>query len=450
MKVQRAEPVDIVSQQPESRRRVVIVGAGFAGLHAAKGLATDDILVTVVDRHNHHLFQPLLYQVATAALSPGDISYPIRAVLKKYKASRTVLADVLDIDVENKQVLLAGEALPYDYLILAAGAQTSYFGHDNWARVSPGLKSLEDALEMRRRILLAFEKAERETDAARRQALLTFVVVGGGPTGVELAGAIAEISTQVMREDFRSIDPSDALVILVEGSKRILEAFPEDLSAIATKALHDLGCWVWTGRHVSDIAEDHVMVGDRRVNTYTVLWAAGVQASPLGKKLGVETDRGGRVVVNQDLTIPGHPEVFVIGDLAKFLENGKPLPGLAPVAMQQGDQAAKNVRRAIAGQPLEAFRYFDKGNLATIGRARAIAQIGRLKLTGVVAWLAWLFVHILYLIGFRNRAVVILNWAWAYVRLQRGARLIYGDVTNLIRPDRKRQDEPAPELVNRN
>ena len=445
----RAEPVDIVSQQPESRPRVVIVGAGFAGLHAAKGLSTDDILATVVDRHNHHLFQPLLYQVATAALSPGDISYPIRAVLKRHKASHTVLADVLDIDVDAKQVRLADGVLPYDYLILAAGAQTSYFGHDKWAWIAPGLKSLEDALEMRRRILLAFEKAERESDAARRQALLTFVVVGGGPTGVELAGAIAEISTQVMREDFRSIDPSDAQVILVEGSKRILEAFPEDLAANATKSLQGLGCWVWTGRHVSDIAEDHVMVGDRRINAYTVLWAAGVQASPLGKKLGAETDRGGRVVVNQDLTLPGHPEIFVIGDLARFGQNGKPLPGLAPVAMQQGAHAAANVRRAIAGRPLQPFHYFDKGNLATIGRARAIAQIGRLKLTGLVAWLAWLFVHILYLVGFRNRAVVILNWAWAYVRLQHGARLIYGDVNNLVRPERKLEDESSAEMVNR-
>jgi NADH dehydrogenase len=450
MKIQMAQPVDIVSQQPVSRPRVVIVGAGFAGLHAAKGLSTDDVQVTVVDRHNHHLFQPLLYQVATAALSPGDISFPIRAVLKKHKAARTVLADVLDVDVAAKQVLLTGEALPYDYLILAAGSQTSYFGHDNWARISPGLKSLEDALEMRRRILLAFEKAEREPDAARRQALLTFVVVGGGPTGVELAGAIAEIATQVMREDFRSIDPSDAQVILVEGSKRILESFPEDLAAKATKSLQDLGCWVWTGRHVTEIAEDHAMVGDRRVNAYTVLWAAGVQASPLGKKLGAETDRGGRVLVNRDLTVPGHPEIFVIGDLAKFVEDGKPLPGVAPVAMQQGDHAAANVRRAVAGQPLQPFHYFDKGNLATIGRARAIAQIGRLKLTGVVAWLAWLFVHILYLIGFRNRAVVILNWAWAYVRLQRGARLIYGDVNNLVRPGQGFEDAPAAELADRN
>ncbi|MDA0204455.1 MAG: NAD(P)/FAD-dependent oxidoreductase [Acidobacteria bacterium] len=442
--------MDIVSQQAASKPRVVIVGAGFAGLHAAKGLSTAEVLVTVVDRHNHHLFQPLLYQVATAALSPGDISYPIRSVLKKFKSSRTVLADVLDIDVAAKQVLLGDEALPYDYLILAAGSQTSYFGHDTWARVAPGLKSLEDALEMRRRILLAFEKAEREPDAARRQALLTFVVVGGGPTGVELAGAIAEISTQVMREDFRSIDPSDAQVILVEGSKRILEAFPEDLAANASKSLHDLGCWVWTGKQVSDIAEDHVMVGDRRVNAYTVLWAAGVQASPLGKKLGVETDRGGRVVVNQDLTVPGHPEIFVIGDLAKFVENGKPLPGVAPVAMQQGGHAAANVSRAIAGRALQPFHYFDKGNLATIGRARAVAHIGRLKLTGLVAWLAWLFVHVLYLIGFRNRAIVILNWAWAYVRRQRGARLIYGDVNNLIPPDSKLEDESAAELANRN
>jgi NADH dehydrogenase len=433
--------VDIVSQ-PKSLPRVVIVGAGFAGLAAAKGFRDSEVHVTVVDRQNHHLFQPLLYQVATAALSPGDISYPIRAVLRNEKLAKTVLAAVRDINVEAKTVQLSDGVLEYDYLILAAGARHSYFGNDQWARLAPGLKGLEDALEIRRRILLAFEKAEREEDPVRREALLTFVIVGGGPTGVELAGAIAEISRQVMREDFRAIDPTDARVILVEAGPRILATFPEDLAAKANRALRDLGCWVWAGKKVDQIAEDHVVIDGRRTNAYTTLWAAGVAASPLGKKLGTETDRAGRVHIQPDLTIPGHPEIFVCGDLAHLVQDGKPLPGVAPVAMQQGRHAAANILRAVHGKPLTAFRYHDKGNLATIGRARAIAHIGRLKLSGLVAWLAWLFIHILYLVGFRNRVAVAFNWAWSYLRLQRSARLIYGDVDHLIRPEHTGDKDP--------
>ncbi len=434
--------MDIVSQ-PKSLPRVVIIGAGFAGLEAAKGLRTNAVHVTVVDRQNHHLFQPLLYQVATAALSPGDIAYPIRAILKNNKSAKTVLAAVLDVDIVSKRVILSDGVLPYDYLIVAAGARHSYFGNEHWARLAPGLKGLEDALEMRRRILLAFEKAEREEDPVRRQALLTFVIVGAGPTGVELAGAISEISRQVMHEDFRAIDPSDAQVILVEAGPRILASFPESLATKAANSLRELGCWIWVGKRVTHIAEDHVIIDGRRTDAYTTLWAAGVEASPLGKKLGGETDRAGRVFVQPDLTIPDHPEILVAGDLAHFMQDGHPLPGVAPVAMQQGRQAAENVVRAISGQPPKPFRYRDKGNLATIGRARAIAHIGRLELSGLIAWLTWLFVHILYLVGFRNRVAVAFNWAWSYIRLQRAARLIYGDVDHLIRPVQTGDKDPG-------
>ncbi len=417
---------------------MVVVGAGFGGLQAALVLSKRDIDVTIVDRHNHHLFQPLLYQVATAALSPGDISYPVRSVFREHKRTRTVLAEVKNIDVEARRVELADESIPFDYLVVATGATHSYFGQDAWERLAPGLKQIEDALEMRRRILLAFEKAEREKSAAKRRALLTFVIVGGGPTGVELAGAIAEIAGRVMRDDFRSIDPAEARVILVEAGPRILAGFPEELSTKAKKALEDLGCWVWANQKVTDIQEDHVVVEDRRIDAYTTLWAAGVRASALGKVLGGETDRAGRVRVEAGLNLPAHPEIFVVGDLAHLVEGGRPLPGIAPVAMQQGRHAARNILRAIAGKPPEPFHYFDKGNMATIGRAMAIAEIGKLRLSGLVAWLAWLLVHIMYLIGFRNRIAVVMNWAWAYVRMQRGARLIYGDIENLA-------SRPTPE-----
>lgn len=425
-----------LSGYPNPAPRVVIVGAGFGGLNAAKQLRGEEAAVVVVDRRNYHLFQPLLYQVATAALSPGDIAYPIRAVLSKYKKTRTLLGDVVAIDPGRKKVLLHDGELDYDYLVLATGAKYSYFGQDAWERIAPPLKRLEDALEIRRRILLAFEKAEREPDAAKRKALLTFVVVGGGPTGVEMAGAIAEISRKVMVDDFRAIDPRDARVILVEAGPRILSMFPEQLSKKAEESLRKIGCWVWAATKVEAVERDHVLLGGgRRIDACTTLWAAGVKASRLGRDVGGELDRIGRVAVNPDLSVPGRPEIFVIGDLASCKgEDGKPLPGLAPVAMQQGRHAGKNILRAIRGLTLEPFHYRDKGSMATIGRAAAIAKIGRIELTGLLAWLAWLFVHMMYLVGFRNRVAVLFNWAWAYVKMQRGARLIYGDVENLFPP----------------
>lgn len=422
---------------PSDRPRIVIVGAGFGGLNAALELGGGDCDVVVVDRVNHHLFQPLLYQVATAALSPGDISYPIRAILRKNKRTRTLLGEVVGIHPERNSVQLRHGEIRYDYLVLAAGVRHAYFGHPEWERSAPGLKGLDDALEIRRRILLAFERAEREPDPELRGALLTFVIVGGGPTGVELAGAIAEIARQVMIDDFRTIDPTDARVILVEAGPRILSSFPEELSDKAGKSLRDLGVWVWSGIAVKDVAPDHVSLSNgESIRARTTLWAAGVEASPLGKMLGVETDRSGRVPVEPSLTVPGLPNVFVIGDLANAKDNnGKPLPGVAPVALQQGRHVGRNLLRAIRGKPLEPFEYFDKGNLATVGRASAIADLGFVRLSGLVAWLAWLFVHILYLVGFRNRLAVTLNWAWAYIRMQRGARLIYGDVEELIPED---------------
>ncbi|MBI1355345.1 MAG: NAD(P)/FAD-dependent oxidoreductase [Acidobacteria bacterium] len=434
---------------PSDRPRIVIVGAGFGGLNAAKQLGGDECDVVVIDRVNHHLFQPLLYQVATAALSPADISYPIRAVLRNLKRTRTLLGEVVGIDTTLRRVYLHEDEIPYDYLILAAGARHSYFGNKEWERIAPGLKGLDDALEIRRRILLAFEKAEREVEPARRKALLTFVVIGGGPTGVELAGAIAEIAKQVMVDDFRSIDPTDTRVILAEGGPRILATFPEELSKKAESALRDKGVWVWANTLATEITEDRVAFkGADPVATRTVLWAAGVQASPLGRMLGAATDRAGRVPVEPDLSVKGLPNVFVIGDLASLNgKDGKPLPGVAPVAMQQGRHVGKNILRAIEGKPLLPFEYRDKGNLATIGRAAAIADLGFVRLSGFVAWMAWLFVHVLYLIGFRNRAAVMLNWTWAYLKMQRGARLIYGDVERLVEPSEHsagHEAEPEP------
>lgn len=419
----------LILSHSEPGPRVVIVGAGFAGLNAAKILAREDICVTVVDRRNHHLFQPLLYQVASAALSPADISYPIRGVLSGRRNVRVLLDEVTGFDLEKRLVVCDHVHIEYDYLLVASGAKGSYFGRDEWEKHAPGLKSLADAIAIRQRILLAFERAECESDPKRREALLTFVVVGAGPTGVELAGAIGEISRQVLIDDFRAIDPRDARVILVEGGDRVLRAFPEDLSAKAERSLRDLGVWIWKNRRVSDVAADHVMIGDLHVETHNVFWAAGVSASRLGQALGAALDRGGRVVVNSDLSIPAHPEVFVAGDLANF-EHGleQALPGVAPVALQQGRHVAANIQRMIEKRAPEPFVYRDKGALATIGRASAVAQIGRVKLSGWIAWLAWLFIHIMYLVGFRNRVSVLLNWAWSYVRFSRGARLIYGNV----------------------
>ena len=411
----------------------MIVGAGFGGLYAAKQLRRADLVVTLIDRRNHHLFQPLLYQVATAGLSPGDIAYPIRSVVRKQRNTTVLLAEAVSVDLEGRKVILRDGGIEYDYVILAPGSRHAYFGHDEWQQAAPGLKSLEDALEIRRRILLAFEKAEREPDRAEREALLTFVIVGGGPTGVELAGAIAEIARRVLVDDFRSIDPRDTRVLLVEAGPCLLATFPEELSAKAETALRAIGVEVWTESLVTSLDSSWIQLGDVRVEAATTLWAAGVQASPLGGTLGAPLDRAGRVIVEPDLTIPGHPEVFVVGDLALFTHQGdRPLPGVAPVAIQQGRHAARSILRACEGKPYRPFRYYDRGNMATIGRAAAVVHSGRLRLWGLTAWLVWLFVHILHLIGFRNRLVVILDWAWSYVRFQRAARLITGDIERLF------------------
>jgi NADH dehydrogenase len=386
------------------------------------------VRLLLIDRLNYHLFQPLLYQVATAALSPGEIAEPLRAILRKYRNVEVLLGDVTRIDVSGHSLQLAdGGQYSYDYLIVATGARHSYFAHPEWEVLAPGLKSLADALEMRRRIFLAFELAEREPDPVKREALLTFVIVGGGPTGVELAGAIAEIARHTLRQDFRNFDPRQARIILLERGKRVLEAYPPDLSASAQRVLEHLGVDVQTGKGATDLQPDHVMVGDQKIPTYTTLWAAGVAASPLGRQLSDQCDRSGRVAVQPDLSAPGHPEVFVLGDLALFREpSGEVLPGIAPVAIQQGLAAADNVWRSIVGEPRRAFHYFDRGTMATIGRAQAVAEVRFIHLTGFLAWLAWLVVHLFYLIGFENRLLVIVQWAMSYLSYERGARLITG------------------------
>jgi len=409
--------------------RVVVVGAGFGGLAAARSLAGAPVRVTVVDRRNHHLFQPLLYQVATAALSPGDIAYPIRSVLRNAPNANVILADVVGIDVDRRRARLSDGEIDYDFLVLAAGAGHAYFGHDDWEKDAPGLKTLEDAIEIRRRILLAFERAERETDAAVRRDLLTFVVVGGGPTGVELAGAIAEISRHVLVSDFRAIDPREARVVLVEAGPRILPALTPPTSARATEMLRERGVEVRTGSPVTGVDGAGVRVGDERIGARTIAWAAGVATSPLARMLGTPVDPAGRAIVEPDLSIPGHPEVFVVGDLSLFLhQTGHPLPGLSPVALQQGRAAARNILATLAGQPRRPFHYVDKGVLAVIGRSAAVAEIAGIRASGFVAWVLWSFVHIFFLIGFRNRFIVMMEWAWAYVTYQRGARLITREV----------------------
>jgi len=404
---------------------VVIVGGGFGGLYAARALRDLDVEVTLLDRRNHHVFQPLLYQVATAALSPGDIASPIRWILRRQKNVEVLLAEVRRVDVARRVLILDRGEMSYDFLILATGATHAYFGHDEWQVAAPGLKTLEDALEIRRRVLLAYEHAERESDPAKRAALLTFVVIGGGPTGAEMAGALAEISRQSLARNFRHFDPSSARIILIEAGPSILSTFPETLREAAAHDLQRLGVEVRTGRAVTGVSNGRVEVGSDSIAAATVLWAAGVAASPVGATLGVPTDRAGRVFVQPDLTIPGHRELFVIGDLASVpAPNGKPLPGVAQVAIQTGRHAAANIRRALAGQPYLPFVYKDLGNMATIGRASAIADFGWLRLKGWIAWLAWLFVHIMNLIGFRNRLVVLVQWAWAYFSYQRAIRLI--------------------------
>ena len=421
---------------PRQKPRVVIVGAGFGGLEAAKKLACKDVFVTVIDRTNYHLFQPLLYQVATAALSPADIAAPIRAVLSKCKNMEVILAEVRSVDVDARKVKMSdGTELDYDFLVLATGARHSYFGHDEWEKLAPGLKSLEDAIEVRRRLLTAFEYAERITDEAARRAAMTFVIIGGGPTGVEMAGAIAEIARHTLAKDFCHIDPSQARVILVEGDPRLLAAFPEDLSASALKQLVDLGVEVRTGARATDLTETGVQVGDEFIPCRVKIWAAGNNASFVGKTLGAPIDQVGRVMVNDDLTIPGHPEVQVIGDLANFShQTGQPLPGVSPVAMQQGRLAARNILAMIDGHKPQRFYYWDKGNMATIGRHKAVADLKLVHLSGLPAWLAWLFVHLIFLVGFRNRLLVLFQWAWAYLTFNAGARLITRNFQSETRP----------------
>jgi NADH:ubiquinone reductase (H+-translocating) len=419
--------------------RVVIVGAGFGGLNAAQTLAGAPVSITVIDRKNHHTFQPLLYQVATAGLSPGEIASPIRSILSRHHNVEVLMAEVTGFDLERRVVQTAAEneaqEVPYDSLIVAAGASHAYFGHDEWEALAPGLKTIEDALEIRRRVLLAFELAERRASAGESSDPLNFVVVGAGPTGVELAGTLAEICRHALAHDFRSIDPRRTRIHLIEGGPHVLPAYPEDLSRSALEQLERLGVEVLTSTLVTKIEPGVIYMGETRMNAAVILWAAGVAASPLGKKLGVPVDRAGRVLVEPDLSIPDHPEVFVIGDLAALKDaSGKMLPGVAPVAILEGRYVAKLIRHELhrGPEPMSrpAFHYHDKGSLATIGRAAAVAQFGKIHISGFIAWLAWLFVHILFLIGFRNRLLVFIQWAWSYVTYERGARLITGS-TNL-------------------
>jgi NADH:ubiquinone reductase (H+-translocating) len=405
--------------------RVVIIGAGFGGLETAKHLGNKPVCVTVIDRTNYHLFQPLLYQVATAALSPADIAAPVRGLLGKFENIEVILAEAQAVDVQARTVRTAEREIHYDYLVVATGSRHSYFGHDEWEKFAPGLKSLEDAIEIRRRTLMAFEFAEKTEDPEARAAAMNFVIIGGGPTGVEMAGAIAEIARKTLAKDFRHIDPSTARVILVEGEKRLLAGYPEDLSASALKQLQELGVEVVLGVHAENLSDNGLEVAGKFIPCRVKVWAAGNAASFIGKTLGVPIDRAGRVIVQDDLTIPGHPEVQVIGDLANFAwKDGKPLPGVSPVAIQQGRHAATNILHMIAGAKPQRFYYWDKGSMATIGRNRAVADLNFVHFSGFPAWLAWLFVHVLYLVGFRNRIAVLFQWAWAYVTFNKGARLI--------------------------
>jgi NADH dehydrogenase len=420
-------------QVSESVPRIVIVGAGFAGLYATQALARENVRVTLIDRRNHHTFQPLLYQVATAALSPGEIAYPIRHIFRNESNVSVLLARATGFDLEHRKVLLEEDELAYDYLIVAAGATHAYFGHPEWAPFAPGLKTVEDATEIRRRMLLAFEIAERRARLNHQPEPINFVVVGGGPTGVELAGALSEIAQHVLASDFRSIDPRSTRVLLVEAGPRILPSFDEDLSASAVRQLTKLGVEVMTGSAVMGIDESHVYFKDHALPASVVLWAAGVSASPLGKLLGAPTDRAGRVQVEPDLTLPGHPEIFVLGDLAAVQQqSGKPVPGVAPAAIQMGKFAAASIIGDLNGETRKVFHYRDKGNLATIGRSSAIAEIAGFKMKGLLAWLTWLFVHVLFLIGFRNRVQVLWEWFWAYITFQRGARLITGQSRSVV------------------
>ncbi len=415
--------------------RVVIVGGGFGGLYAARRLGREDVDLTLIDRRNFHLFSPLLYQVATGALSPGEIASPLRYVLNRQKRTRVLLGTVTDVDVERREVILSDDSrIPYDTVIFATGSTHSYFDHPEWAKLAPGLKTVEDATGIRSRLLMAFERAEKETDNVLRRAELTFVIVGAGPTGVELAGAIAEISRDTLKKDFRSIDTADANIFLIEGADRLLPGYPAKLSHAAETSLRRLGVQTRTNAKVTQIDDAGVTVlsagKEARIAARTVLWAAGVQASPLGKVLanraGVALDRAGRVTVGPDLSLSGHPEILVIGDMAAFLQDGKQLPGVAPTAIQQGKYAASLIANRLRNEKTNPFRYLDKGSLATIGRNSAVAQIGPLQFSGVLAWLAWLFIHLLYIVEFENRLLIVVQWAYDYFTYNRGARLITG------------------------
>lgn len=415
--------------------KVVIIGGGFGGLWAAKALANKPVRVTLIDRKNHHVFQPLLYQVATAVLSPGEIAQPIRRILAKARNIEVILGDAVEIDEEQSRVQLSdGSQIEYDKLIVAAGARHSYFGNDIWEQHAPGLKTIEDAVEIRRRVLLAFELAEREAYMSGERRKLNFVVIGGGATGVELAGAIADIARKALANDFKLIDTREASVMLFEGSDRILRSFHPDLSESAKRQLESLGVEVYLNSFVTDVGDGRIRVGDREIECDVVLWATGVAASPLGGKLGAETDRAGRVRVSRDLSIPGRENIFVIGDMAYIeQENGEPVPGVSPAAMQMGTLAAQNILADIDGRPRRDFVYVNKGTMATIGRKKAIAEIGGLRFRGFIAWLMWLFLHVVFLIGFRNRAAVLLDWFWAYLTRERSARLITGDADEMAK-----------------
>ncbi len=427
----------------KSNPRVVIVGAGFGGLVAARTLARYPVQITLIDRQNFHTFQPLLYQVATAGLSPGEIAAPIRWIMRSRRNAEVLMCEVQDFDLARRVVKLSDAEIPYDYLIVASGASHAYFGHDEWEPFAPGLKTIEDALEIRRRVLLAFELAERQASSEKEQVQLNFVVVGGGPTGVELAGTLAEISRRALANEFRTIDPRKTRIVLLEGGPRVLPTYPEDLSRSAEEQLKRLGVEVHTSAMVTNVAPGAVHMGETQLPAAVILWAAGVAASPLGKKLGAPVDRAGRVAVNADLSLLEHPEVFVIGDLAALKdENGKMLPGVAPVAMQEGKATAHNIAAELQGEPRKNFHYFNKGNLATIGRAAAVAEFGKIHISGFLAWLAWLFIHVLFLIGFRNRIIVMVQWAWSYFTYERGARLITGD-THLPGWDELRAEKGA-------
>lgn len=410
-----------------NKPHVVIIGGGFGGLKAAKSLKRADVRITLVDRTNHHLFQPLLYQVAMAGLSPAEIASPLRSILRKQQNTTVVLDEVLNIDTKSRSIEMSNGTLKYDYLVVATGVQNSYFGNNHWAKYAIGLKDLDEALEIRRRVLVAFEEAEREQTPEREKQLLTFVVIGGGPTGVELAGTLSELAHYVLKRDFRSINPSSTRVILVERGERILASFPKTLSIKATEQLKHLGVEVLTGVGVTDITAEGVQLGDKFIPSATVLWGAGVQSNSITKALGVPLDRSGRVIIETDLTIPDHEEVYVIGDAACYThQTEQPLPGVAPVAMQQGVLAAQNILNTIEGKPREKFHYVDKGSMATIGRSAAVAYAEGLEFSGFLAWIMWLVVHIIFLIGFHNRTIVFFQWVWSYFTYKRGARLITG------------------------